>query len=620
MASPSGTMLNLDSRWSLAFPDRVRPTAYVPRGTSKDGFPELVDAQDMTLNIDDLSQEQIYIHTENCQLALQQVQKEYLELDRIIKFHDDKDQLPDPERNRNEDLFEEEKESLLYGYPRRSDKVKLVGPVLKDAKKAPLKERGEDSVRTLEGAFFNPIPLHHAIGFPEAFRQGGFIPTDSQNRRMKSKAADLRNIDGWEPVLKDGKQLVPRMNRELPANHAPRRKRRAADADIGVGVNDASMANVDEETSRPGSSSSAESRGIVDPLRAENKRLTRFNGSKVPPTRDVSEAPSFGSQTPRGRRGGSPFRPTVSPTPAARDTVAKLAVPIEGDARDSPSPAKRRKPNAGPTIIQMNPQYDRGSTNSSTPAPLHLGPGPMTPEEVSMMLNRKWSVEALLDAVEQNHSWLNADPAKALRWKDKIVASKFPVRTLSMFKKWAEWRDKDQARRPRNKVGGTTEPGPSRSRSQKGGSESRSLRETTGGTDSDYEMRESRSLSGVESRLEHHHAPAAMRSGLRQELHLDDIDGGAMTNGHAYDRDATEDELDRDQVRQPTPQDMIAASSHSPEADRQGGRDVPMASIEEERNAPPDMPPRRLSRASIGRMSMSHIVKPSNRVERVGGN
>jgi hypothetical protein len=47
--------------------------------------------------------------------------------------------------------------------------------------------------------------------------------------------------------------------------------------------------------------------------------------------------------------------------------------------------------------------------------------------------------------------WLHDDPTKAEDWKNKIINGINPVRSFSMFRKWAYWRDENKDKRPRAK-------------------------------------------------------------------------------------------------------------------------------------------------------------------------
>jgi hypothetical protein len=237
----------------------------------------------------------------------------------------------------------------------------------------------------------------------------------SDYQKLKAAAPNPNNIDGWEPVLKNGKKLVPRANPRKPYwqeeldvyKRRSAHKRKAAEVD---GLKD----------ERPGTSSSVDSADTSS--KAVNKPLTRFKGKKVPPTRDASEAPSTNT-TPRGRRQNTP----ITTTPG---TPIGLGSPV----------SKRLK--LGPTPRSATIARDIGNTTAPQIT--------MSREE---LFEKKWDANELMAAVMQNHAWLSDDPGRALHVKNKILTSKFPVRTFSMFKKWQYWKKNDQAKRPRRGKG-----------------------------------------------------------------------------------------------------------------------------------------------------------------------
>ena len=46
----------------------------------------------------------------------------------------------------------------------------------------------------------------------------------------------------------------------------------------------------------------------------------------------------------------------------------------------------------------------------------------------------------LLQAINEDHTWLHENPVKAAEWSDKLLTSATPVRSLAIYKKWDEWR------------------------------------------------------------------------------------------------------------------------------------------------------------------------------------
>ena len=387
--------------WQAAFGDADRPKLYKSNSAGEDGFMPLSDPQDFIKDLNGMSHAKLYALSANGQLAMKQAQDEYLSIDKIIKKVKGKEFLSDPQGLEDPDIFEEEKEATLYGYKYRRDKPALLNATQYNREKE-----------------LGPIPSQQRrdVRLPQdPFAQGGFYPkwTESQFQKVKAAAKDPNNIDGWEPLIKDGKRLVPRLNsRKTEREEELGRRERSRYQREG------------DEGQRPDTSASLDS--PYTPSKPINKPLTRFRGSKHPPTRDVSEAPSAMS-TPGGRRQNTP------------DITSQPVTPV---AYGSPGP-KRRKLNPAP---------------KATARTVEPGLFSMSRKE---LFDKKWEGSELVAAVTANHSWLNEDPIKAEHWKEKIIHSKFPVRTFSMFKKWAFWKDNGQAKRPRRGKGdnsGTPKP------------------------------------------------------------------------------------------------------------------------------------------------------------------
>lgn len=264
--------------WHRAFPNVTRPVLYLEDEEDDDGFKPLSDPQTFITNLSELAQIQLYATSSNNQLALRQAQDEYLDISRQIAAVKGKDPVgkKNPQTLQDPEEFEERKEASLYGYKYEGQKPALLHNGIPGNRVADdITEQEKRDVRL----FQNP------------FEQGGFVPTDRQYKAMLAKATNPKNVDGWTPIQRDARRLIPQQNLERPeyTNVYVRR-------------------NVDEngEVIRPTSSGTDES--IATPSRnLENKRLTRtrFGGKKVPPTRDVSEAPSIAS-TPGRKRAATP--------------------------------------------------------------------------------------------------------------------------------------------------------------------------------------------------------------------------------------------------------------------------------------------------------------------------
>ena len=391
----------IEPLWQAAFGNTERPQLYKTSSPGNDGFAPLNDPQSFIQEFHGMSHGRLYALAANGQRALQQAQDEYLAIDKIVKSMKEQESTLDPQSLEEPEVFEAVKEATLYGYKYVPAKPALLNGI----------KVGEAT----EPAAIPDVEKKEVHLFADPMAQGGFYPSKWKNsdyQKAKAAASNPNNIDAWEPILKNGKKLVPRANPRKPHwqeeldvyKKRSTQKRKAAEVE---GLNN----------DRPGTSSSADS--LDTPSRAVNKPLTRFKGKKVPPTRDVSEAPSTNT-TPRGRRQNTPI----------------IGRPI---GLGSPGSKRRR--------------LDRTPKPASTPINALSATLPQITMSREELFNKKWDANELMAAVSQNHAWLSDDPVRALNIKNKILQSKFPVRTFSMFKKWAFWKAHDQAKRPRRGKG-----------------------------------------------------------------------------------------------------------------------------------------------------------------------
>ena len=405
----------VDTLWKQAeaFGDAKRPELYSAGADTEDDFAPLTDPEEFIQDLDILSHAKLYALAANGQLALKAAQDEFLDLENAVKQMKAKDSVSDPQALDEPDVYNEKKEAALYGYKYQPSKPALMftGRVGQHHEPSMITEQEKSDVRLM----------------PDAFAQGGFYPTKWKKQdfqKAQYRAANQNNIDGWKPLLSDGKKLVPRPNprksmadEEIEMNEenkrrvdAYRRKRAMKDEAEDTG-----------DDSRPSTASSHDP-SATPSRKLDDKRLTRFRGTKHPPTRDVSEAPSATS-TPRKRR---------HPTP-------KLESPRTPELMDTPT-SKRRKLNSA-TLFPV--ELPDGPSPAQLKAKANIG---LTADE---LLTKHWAPDELVETVKLHHAWLNADPEKALEWKNKIINGKFPARTWAMFKKWREWKSTGRGKRPR---------------------------------------------------------------------------------------------------------------------------------------------------------------------------
>ena len=188
--------LEVDALWEQAFPDSTRPRLYGGNDTDDDSFQPLTDGEDFIRDGTSYSHLQLFATTLNNQLALKAAQDEYLALSQQIADIKGRDtSIKDPQALLDPEEHEERKEAVLYGYKYEPPKPCLFHNGIPGA-------RTTDDVSEQE--------KHDVRFFPDPFSQGGFVPNDRQYKGLIAKAKDRNNMDGWKPIQKDGKSLIPR--------------------------------------------------------------------------------------------------------------------------------------------------------------------------------------------------------------------------------------------------------------------------------------------------------------------------------------------------------------------------------------------------------------------------
>ncbi|EXJ55137.1 hypothetical protein A1O7_08062 [Cladophialophora yegresii CBS 114405] len=415
--------MEIDSLWHSAFGETSsRPVLYSSEELNDEGWRPLTDPQAFILNLAKLDHQQLFAASSNNQIAMKVAQDEYLEIEtQIAAIRGRPSQrhlqtLPAP------DEFQERQEAALYGYKYDGHRPALLHAGIPGLRSADdLSDREKQDVRL----------------FQEPFEQGGFVPKEREYKAMLAKARDPNNIDGWEPVVDStGRRLIPRQQVHHDEYNITYVKR-----------------NVDAngEIARPVSPEGSDAHQGETPDKAVNKRLTRtrFDGKKVPTTRDVSEDPSAAS-TPRGRKRGSPSGgDSREDTPGSKRQ--KVGPPIDGQEQPRP-----KHPNQY-TKAKERAAKDQEATVAGTPAP-EAPTKAATSSKVHWRdlssedkYDHSWTNAELHEAVREDHLWLNPDPVKAEHWKNKLLQNENPIRSFAMFKKWRFWKLKGLDKRPRNK-------------------------------------------------------------------------------------------------------------------------------------------------------------------------
>lgn len=469
---------DVESLWKSTFGDAERPLLYSSKELNDDGFLPLNEPSTFLIKIPGMSREQLYVTSLNNQLAMKLAQDEYLDLERQISRIKGTAKHKNPQALPPLDVFEEQKEAVLYGYKYESNRPALLGA-------AAIGNRAADDVTDRE--------KHDVRLNQEPFEQGGFVPTEKQKKEIEAKLKHNPNLDGWTPLKKNGKFFIPRQ--QVHHNEYNIKYVRSTADD-----------NTNEALSKPGENIN----GAVTPQKVVDQRIvriTRFNGTKVPATRDVSEAPSVGSskrgtdtpgadgaETPNSKRrrlNNDPDRPkhpnqytkarearerearaaaaaaaAAAPRPKHPNQYTKAREAREAkeakEAQEAAKAVKPKHPNQYTKAREAREREEREAAERKaiaaaalpvrqTPAPVPTGDLEWSQFSTEDLLNRKWTDAELVEAVKQHHSWLHPDPVKAADWKEKIITGINPVRSFSMFKKWAFWKNMDLDKRPRGK-------------------------------------------------------------------------------------------------------------------------------------------------------------------------
>lgn len=400
--------MDIGSMWQSAFGDSARPELYISEELNEDGFQPLNDPQAFILNMGMLSRQQLYAASANNQIAMKLAQDEYLDLERQIANLKGKNHAKNPQALPEHDVFEERKEAALYNYkydPNRPALLHAGIPGLRHSEDLTEKEK------------------HDVRLFQEPFEQGGFVPKEREYKAKLASARNPKNVDGWVPVVKDGKPLIPKLQTHHDEYNITYVRR-----------------DVDEngEIIRPQTPASEVSGEA--PSKPVDKRLTRtrFDGKKHPPTREVSETPSAPS-TPGRKRASTPVVDGGEETPNAK----RQKLNAQGKPKHPNQYTKAREAREAQALA-VNTAVAQASPETEMARPWET----LSPNSLRA---RKWTDDELVEAVKHNHLWLHDDPNQAEDWKEKIINGINPVRSFSMFKKWAYWKAENKDKRPRGK-------------------------------------------------------------------------------------------------------------------------------------------------------------------------
>jgi hypothetical protein len=439
--------LQAEQAWKEAFPsNKNRPKIYFGNVRDDHGFRPLTDPTLFNEDISKLNPAQMFAVGSNNALALQIAQREYLEISRELNELRDTDKEPrDPQAPLDTFTFEEMKEAELYGQPyERGAPQRLEhGRANESFGKLPkgvdlLSEQERLDVRFA----FDPFQIY----YPKS------KATDKPKRKGKDGLTDPINPDGFDHYNIEKKAYVP-VQYQNEAEYTHKYNKRLLDAN-GVSIRPVSPDPEETDPSRHArdNNSSQATAASIEPG-MENRRATRYNGTKVPNTRDVSEAPS-GTSTPKRKRNGTPLgAATREGTPNKRLKIEQSPLaPGSIHRPDSRSGAPRRKPHPNQYTKAREAREREAALTES--ASVEVAPAAVAPKlDLSNMTDddkwkRKWTDAELLAAIREDHTWLGE---KADQWRPRLLNSANPVRSLSMLKKWRFWQDSGQDKRPRNR-------------------------------------------------------------------------------------------------------------------------------------------------------------------------
>ncbi|PYH79948.1 hypothetical protein BO82DRAFT_287698 [Aspergillus uvarum CBS 121591] len=287
-------------------PDELqdRPEPYKKSKVSPGEFLEITPLEEFLSQLRDpehRSYEELYAITENVAFALKVWQDEYLAIEKLNKHatrHNAKP-ISDPRKLLRPQVFEDKKESMLYGYKHE--------------------------------------PKEDKVGCQNPFTQGGFKPTPAQYRKMTAKLGPNHpNPDGWPTIMKFGVEHVPKFQNPPREDFVGKatRKRKAAELEA---ANREKASSVSDEAA-------TDSPAPVEPEENIRQRRTRTRrqGTDFDDQSDSTSAPPIrfatrgrGSGRGRGRGGirtitiNGPSDPSQAPALVAspRSTTIRIEKP-----------------------------------------------------------------------------------------------------------------------------------------------------------------------------------------------------------------------------------------------------------------------------------------------------
>lgn len=471
---------SVESIWRNTFPDKPRPQLYTARELNEDGCQTLTSVSDFL--IDHVSKQksvQLYALAANNQEALILAQQEWVALERLanrIKHHDASSlSQKEPQALPDARTFEEHKEAVLYGYKYEHKRKIMTG-------------------RGIGASDLSEQEKYDLREEPDPFAQGGFIPSDKQFKVLTAAAkagenelnpdnfeSYQRNF-AYEPRPRSGiwiPKMLPYIS-DLPAHPKTRARTRQLNTYARSEATDLGDTNADksascwdslDNTSRAGTPFAAspairkrKAESVASDTAPRKKHpnqytkrreaveaaaaavLTSAASSRLHTVTMDAHAPalSISSEAPRKRHPNQHTKRREREA-AERQRLVALHSGFEQPPPPPPPSSFPPQPRPGPhppVTFQIQRQTPVCRTPSNPPDFVNM--------TIAEKLACQWDATSLVECVKHDHYWLHADPDMADRWKSKILAGDYPVRTLAMLRKWDYWQKEGTNKRPRN--------------------------------------------------------------------------------------------------------------------------------------------------------------------------
>lgn len=417
-----------------------RPTPYKKTKVARGEFLEITPVTDILAHLRDpelRSHDELYAITANVAHTLKVWQAEYMAIDKLTKLatRSASKQTANPRKPEQPAVFEDKKESILYGY--KYD------------------------------------PKQEKISNQDPFVQGGFKATPAQQRKMDEKVnRGDPNPDGWPVLSRFGVDCIPKFQnppKEEESVSKNTRKRKAAELEAARAAEAASRATPNPSITTVDTQQDLHAHQ-GPPSKRQRTRGGRQGATAEAPTSDntaasaeadttpgtpgstpgPSSAPYRGSTRGRGGRGGRAGRGQRG---RGASRALSRALPQTDGAQDTPATAPDT-----PTTSTRGRGQGRTSTlpgTTNTPPPIQARPAtatctvsqpaPIAPAPSNNTQGQGSGSSTVLMSTAPNES---LDPAELIR-RQKIANSKNPKRTEAMLNHWERFIAAGRIRNPK---------------------------------------------------------------------------------------------------------------------------------------------------------------------------